>query len=1638
MGGYEISAGYSPGDVAIYDWTPIGDVTSYTLTNIALSHGEICYVNIRAKDIAGNVSAPVSSNGVTIDTDPPGSIVDIEFDYYNEPGWTDDLQIQGSAADGEMQSGLNYVEVSIQNQDNTTYWTGSNWDGNETWLMASGLASWTYDLSGADLVDDNSYEIRSRGTDMVGNTQVDHGNDQFTYDISEPNTFLDIPDDFYNTDVWNADAPIQGTTEDETSEIVAVYVMIQRDSDDLYYDGENWTASELWFTAENTDTWSYELDGSNLDDDVSYAVQVKAEDIAGNVETSPATELFTFDITLPESDVLIERDFYNNINWSDANSISGTGSDSTSGLDSMAITIKRTSDNYWWGGTSWTTGESWLAPAGLETWTYAMNGNNLTNGVSYTVSSRSRDVASNVQVDYGEDSFIYDLTSPTLGQVNDGLASTDEDWTNSTTVLTANWAGFTDITSGILKYEYSAGTTPGSTDLISWTDAGLDTTFSEDVTMVSGTLYYISIRATDGAENVSGTVTSDGVTVDAANPVVSIINEGSTSQDMDYQQDGSALIISWDGSDGTRSFFRNGRDIGGFRVTLGSSSGDSNMVDWVDVGNVTTHTFSGLDLQEAVTYYASVQAEDLAGNLSEILTGDGITIDQSGPDPGILNDGVGDDVDWVYINYLIDGTWTGFEDSLSGIAEYEYSVGLSPGQTQTVTWTSAGLDTTITVSASLTEGATYFANVRATDNVTNVGGVISSDGFGLDVSAPITGNVYDGSGEDLTWTNITDSITGNWADFSDQYSGIEFYETAVGTSPGDQNTVSWFNADTAISATHNELNLEHGTAYYFSVRATDVVDNVSSSGISDGITIDTLHPVINLIAETASEDPLFQGSDSSIALFWGADDDLSGIEHFEFGLGSSIGATDIIDWTDAGTDQSVTITDLNFDEGSTYYGAIRVFDRAGNMTEAHGNGVIIDITAPETGSGIDITDLDNTSDQSFTGSLSALQASWSGFMDNLSGIDFYEYGVGSASLSTDIKDWTTVNLDTFMLDESFSLNNGDTYYISIRAIDSVGNVSAGISTDGIIADHEGPYGSMATDGDSADIDQQNYTDIFNGHWSEFQDDISGLAFHSMALYDTTNASYTIPWDSIGLDTVIQLMGLNLEVNHVYQLHIRATDFVENTGSIIASDGVLIDQTAPEAPVSLVGFFSNERIYLTWDPNSEADLSHYSVYGGTDTLQPLNILLTSETSAEAYLPEFPTDEPVYLHVTAEDIPGNESPVSIWVSGIPQPAMVTHIEPDPSIPLLKDDQQISIHFSQPLSDIGSITTTSLAYSSMGLDAAYSAEDTSIKITINDPWASLDTVMFALNNIMDWAETGTDEKTTTYTTYLLGDYNNDYSVDVADLSSFVSAWNSDDYSYELGPVTGTVPHFIPSRNQSFDLRDMMVFTRMWHYSHQTNTNRLLAYDPMGPELPIYQEGNRLIIDLPSETGAAHIYLNYPRESKTITPPAEINSEDMIQLAYHHDELGELVVEKAFLKKDGVKNAYFDLSSLDRSNALIEINYVAYDDSNRVIARGMQTINIIAIPDEFALHQNYPNPFNPTTRINYDVPEMGITDIRLYDLMGREVRTLMNRELAAGYHTLTWDGKNNKGQLVSAGIYFCQLRARGFTKTLKMMLLK
>ncbi len=94
--------------------------------------------------------------------------------------------------------------------------------------------------------------------------------------------------------------------------------------------------------------------------------------------------------------------------------------------------------------------------------------------------------------------------------------------------------------------------------------------------------------------------------------------------------------------------------------------------------------------------------------------------------------------------------------------------------------------------------------------------------------------------------------------------------------------------------------------------------------------------------------------------------------------------------------------------------------------------------------------------------------------------------------------------------------------------------------------------------------------------------------------------------------------------------------------------------------------------------------------------------------------------------------------------------------------------------------------------------------------------------------------------------------------------------------------------------------------------------------------------------------------------------------------------------------------------------------------------------LPETFALHQNYPNPFNPTTTIGFEVPIPSQVSLKIYNLMGQEIRTLTNQWLPTGSHRLIWNGKNRQGIPVSAGVYIYRLQAKGFQKTRKMVLLK
>jgi hypothetical protein len=88
---------------------------------------------------------------------------------------------------------------------------------------------------------------------------------------------------------------------------------------------------------------------------------------------------------------------------------------------------------------------------------------------------------------------------------------------------------------------------------------------------------------------------------------------------------------------------------------------------------------------------------------------------------------------------------------------------------------------------------------------------------------------------------------------------------------------------------------------------------------------------------------------------------------------------------------------------------------------------------------------------------------------------------------------------------------------------------------------------------------------------------------------------------------------------------------------------------------------------------------------------------------------------------------------------------------------------------------------------------------------------------------------------------------------------------------------------------------------------------------------------------------------------------------------------------------------------------------------------------PTEYSISQNYPNPFNPTTRIKFALPKRALTKIVIYDLLGREIQTLINKELEAGYYEITIDANN-----LPTGVYFYRIQSGDFIQTRKMILMK
>jgi subtilisin family serine protease len=146
-------------------------------------------------------------------------------------------------------------------------------------------------------------------------------------------------------------------------------------------------------------------------------------------------------------------------------------------------------------------------------------------------------------------------------------------------------------------------------------------------------------------------------------------------------------------------------------------------------------------------------------------------------------------------------------------------------------------------------------------------------------------------------------------------------------------------------------------------------------------------------------------------------------------------------------------------------------------------------------------------------------------------------------------------------------------------------------------------------------------------------------------------------------------------------------------------------------------------------------------------------------------------------------------------------------------------------------------------------------------------------------------------------------------------------------------------------------------------------------------------------------------------------------------------------------VSTSAIELFSGDSAEAVFA--FVAGDNLADLLAKASEAHTIFdsptdvddtqdGLPTDFVLHQNYPNPFNPTTNISFSLSAPSHTALRVYNVLGQEVRTIVNGLLSAGNHTLTWDGRDNGGSEAASGVYLYQLQAGSKVQSRKMMLVR
>lgn len=576
-----------------------------------------------------------------------------------------------------------------------------------------------------------------------------------------------------------------------------------------------------------------------------------------------------------------------------------------------------------------------------------------------------------------------------------------------------------------------------------------------------------------------------------------------------------------------------------------------------------------------------------------------------------------------------------------------------------------------------------------------------------------------------------------------------------------------------------------------------------------------------------------------------------------------------------------------------------------------------------------------------------------------------------------------------------------------------------------------------------------------------------------------NDTLDISWignDNIGLDSLYIYYKSSLETNFTFlnsistlnyetsviipfgisaesYIRLDISDISGNSASDTTDFFLVTDNTPPElsflSPSDGMEFDIDSDLELSWIAYDNGTLDYIDLYYKTEEIDDfINIILghNPELPFNWVIPNSPSDNVTIRGVLLDNV-GLSDTVSVTDIRINK-VYPKIINISPSVGNINfRTKEMVIQFSEKM-NAESLNSETIIFQTnysdnLTYDFIYKTDLEQLIISLETGFAGLDSIGILFNSEQilssngyrldgDGDGIGGDSISFYYNIGYVCDLNNDNTIDGTDFIQFQNAWENKDYSFELGPYSGTIPNAIINPDSLFNINDVMSFVSNVNWYLENVGLQINNLNINNDKLDYIIEDGLIQLFLPDKSYGYELEIIYDKKVFFPFHPAELKNKISVTRI---DSI------KGFMHSIGILKENKSLTipyNKNKKNTDIRIILKSLTSDGAQITFSDENLNIASIPNKFRLSSNYPNPFNPLTNIDYSLPKEAYVELVIFDILGREVVTLIDDFQGPGFKSVIWNGTDTFGKNVSAGMYFYKIKAGNNRQIKKMILLR